>query len=52
MLEITKQRVQAMGKEDEVEFILEDYSEHKFDQKFDAACVMGFLIMLKTQLVY
>ena len=42
MLEITKQRVQAMGKEDEVEFILEDYSEHKFDQKFDAACVMGF----------
>lgn len=42
MLEITKQRVQAMGREDEVEFILEDYSEHKFNQKFDAACVMGF----------
>jgi len=42
MLEITKQRVQAMGREDEVEFILEDYSEHRFDQKFDAACVMGF----------
>ena len=42
MLEITKQRVQAIGREDEVEFILEDYTEHKFDQKFDAACVMGF----------
>ena len=42
MLEITKKRVQAMGKEEEVTFILEDYLEHKPIKKFDAACVMGF----------
>ena len=42
MLEITKKRVQAVGKEDEVTFILEDYLEHKPIKKFDAACVMGF----------
>ena len=29
MLEITKKRVQAVGKEDEVTFILEDYLEYK-----------------------
>ena len=42
MLEITKKRVHAVGKEDEVTFILEDYLEHKPIKKFDAACVMGF----------
>ena len=42
MLEITKKRVQAVGKEDEVTFILEDYLDHKPIKKFDAACVMGF----------
>ena len=42
MIEITKKRVQAMGKEDEVAFILEDYLEYKPIEKFDAACVMGF----------
>lgn len=42
MLEITKKRVQAMNKEEEVKFILEDYLNYRPDQKFDAACVMGF----------
>ncbi len=41
MLEITKQRVEAMGKKD-VDFVLEDYLEYKPNKKFDAACVMGF----------
>ena len=41
MLEITKQRVEAMGKK-EVDFVLEDYLEYKPNKKFDAACVMGF----------
>jgi SAM-dependent methyltransferase len=47
MLEITRQRVKAMGKEGEVKFILDDYSEHSFDHKFDAACVMGFFDYLE-----
>ncbi|MDC0350842.1 class I SAM-dependent methyltransferase [Candidatus Pelagibacter sp.] len=42
MIEITKKRVQSMGKEDEVKFILEDYLEYKPTEKFDAVCVMGF----------
>ncbi len=42
MLEITKQRVESMNTDDEVIYILEDYATHSFDQKFDAACVMGF----------
>jgi len=42
MIEITKKRVQSMGKEGEVIFILENYLEHKPIEKFDAACVMGF----------
>ena len=42
MLAITKKRVQTMGKEEEVTFVLEDYLEHKPIKKFDAACVMGF----------
>jgi SAM-dependent methyltransferase len=42
MLEITKQRVQAMDSEAQVEYVLEDYAEHEFSNTFDAACVMGF----------
>jgi 2-polyprenyl-3-methyl-5-hydroxy-6-metoxy-1,4-benzoquinol methylase len=42
MIEITKKRVQSMGKEGEVTFILENYLEYKPTEKFDAACVMGF----------
>tara|TARA_Y100000389_G_scaffold203982_1_gene254387 strand:+ start:3123 stop:3794 length:672 start_codon:yes stop_codon:yes gene_type:complete len=42
MLEITKQRVKAMNKEEEVKFILEDYLDYRPKEKLDAACVMGF----------
>ena len=42
MIEITKKRVQSVGKNDQVKFILEDYLEYKPTEKFDAACVMGF----------
>jgi len=51
MLEITKKRVQAVGKEDEVTFILEDYLEHKPIKKFDAACVMGFFDYVEDPVV-
>lgn len=42
MLEITKQRVKAINKEREVDFILQDYLDYLPSKKFDAACVMGF----------
>ena len=42
MLEITKQRVKSIGKENDVEFILDDYLVYNPVKKFDAACVMGF----------
>mgnify|MGYP003687351167 CR=1 FL=1 len=42
MLEITKKRVASMDAEDRFTSVLADYSVHKFDKKFDAACVMGF----------
>ena len=43
MLDITNSRVEKMnGKQDDFESILADYSEHHFEAKFDAACVMGF----------
>ena len=38
MIEITKKRVQSMGKEGEVIFILENYLEYRPIEKFDAAC--------------
>lgn len=47
MIEITKKRVQSMGKENEVKFILEDYLEYEPTEKFDAACVMGFFDYVK-----
>jgi len=42
MLEITKQRVESLGKNKNVEFILEDYLNYKPNKKFDVACAMGF----------
>jgi len=42
MLEITKQRVESLGKNNNVEFILEDYLNYKPNKKFDVACAMGF----------
>ena len=42
MIEITKKRVQSIGKENDVEFVLEDYLEYKPKKKFDAACAIGF----------
>lgn len=42
MLEITKQRVNALSNHQEVDFILDDYLNFIPEKKFDAACVMGF----------
>ena len=42
MLEITQMRVDSMNLESEFKTILGDYSEHNFDEKFDAISVMGF----------
>lgn len=51
MIEITKKRVQSIGKEDDVKFILEDYLEYKPIKKFDAACVMGFFDYVEEPVV-
>jgi len=42
MLDITHSRVNEMEGSYNFSSILADYSEHKFEEKFDAACVMGF----------
>lgn len=43
MLDITNSRVEKMGvKQEDYKAILADYSEYNFEEKFDAACVMGF----------
>ena len=42
MLEITQLRVDSMKLESNFKTILADYSEHEFDETFDAISVMGF----------
>jgi 2-polyprenyl-3-methyl-5-hydroxy-6-metoxy-1,4-benzoquinol methylase len=42
MLDITNSRISSFDIEGQYESILADYTEHKFDEKFDAICVMGF----------
>ena len=42
MLDITKGRASLIETDSKFESILDDYSAHIFDQKFDATCVMGF----------
>jgi SAM-dependent methyltransferase len=42
MLEITQMRVDSMNLKSNFKTILADYSEHQFDEKFDAISVMGF----------
>ena len=42
MLEITKQRVEPLKKDLEVDFVLKDYLDFEPKEKYDAACVMGF----------
>ena len=42
MLEITQLRVDSMNLKSNFKTILADYSEHKFDEQFDAISVMGF----------
>lgn len=42
MLDITNARVSSLNSDAQFESILADYTEHKFEQQFDAICVMGF----------
>ena len=42
MLDITNARVSSSKSESKFESILADYSEYKFQDQFDAICVMGF----------
>jgi len=42
MVELTKEKVSQLNKNDECEFIVSDYMEHEFDKKFDAIAVLGF----------
>lgn len=45
MLDITKARVsRSEFDSSKVQYILADYMQHEFDEKHDAAVVMGFLI--------
>jgi len=42
MLTLTEARVKEAGIDQNIDFILDDYLEHNFSEKFDATCVMGF----------
>lgn len=42
MLDLTKERVEESDLEPNVNYLLADYMEHKFEEKFDATIVMGF----------
>lgn len=42
MVELTREKVKKQGKESSCEFIIADYMQHNFDNKFDAICVLGF----------
>jgi len=42
MLDLTKTRVDESDLEPNVEYLLADYMQHEFEEKFDATIVMGF----------
>jgi len=42
MLDLTKERVESSTLEPNVKYLLADYMEHEFQEKFDATIVMGF----------
>tara|TARA_Y100001970_G_scaffold294328_1_gene450637 strand:+ start:6580 stop:7260 length:681 start_codon:yes stop_codon:yes gene_type:complete len=42
MLDLTKARVDESSFEPNVEYLLADYMQHEFEEKFDATIVMGF----------
>lgn len=48
MLKIAQQHVNSSHVRGEVQFIKADYLEHSFDNKFDAACLMGFFDYIKN----
>ncbi|MBD3336849.1 MAG: methyltransferase domain-containing protein [Candidatus Eisenbacteria bacterium] len=42
MLELARRRVASMEHGGDVEFVQGDYLRHRFQRRFDAACLMGF----------
>ena len=47
MLEIAKKKTTEYIKKGQIEYVLDGYLEHKFNKKFDAACLMGFFDYIK-----
>jgi SAM-dependent methyltransferase len=48
MLEIAKKKTASFEKEGKMSFILDGYMEHRFPERFDAACLMGFFDYIKN----
>jgi SAM-dependent methyltransferase len=42
MIEIAKNEIGKIKHNGKAEYVVADYLQHKFDRKFDAACLMGF----------
>lgn len=42
MVDLTKEKVSKLENSDDCKFLVDDYMRFKFDEKFDAICVMGF----------
>ena len=42
MVNLTKEKVKKLNKETDCTYLVADYMDHSFDEKFDAICVMGF----------
>ncbi len=47
MLKIAQQHIQQLPAKAEIKFIQADYLNYSFNQKFDAACLMGFFDYIK-----
>src|SRR5436853_7630051 len=48
MLKIAKQNTGRLSGTGDIRFIKADYLAHRFDEKFDAACLMGFFDYIKN----
>ncbi|MFL5740280.1 MAG: class I SAM-dependent methyltransferase [Flavisolibacter sp.] len=47
MLQIARQKTAAFKESGKISFILSDYMDYQFSEKFDAACLMGFFDYIK-----
>ena len=47
MLNIARKHIESEKLKGEINFVHDDYVTHQFNQKFDAACLMGFFDYIK-----